>query len=56
MKRCDQCHEDFAEGTGVTEHTISGARLIEERFCSDSCADEYESDMDDLDSDSEDDD
>lgn len=37
---CDQCHEDFVVGTGTTEDHRSSIRLTE-RFCSETCADNY---------------
>lgn len=46
QRTCDQCHVDFVDGRGATEHGSerSGVQLSE-RFCSESCAEQYDQQM-----------
>lgn len=46
IKTCDQCMQDYLAGTGTTEDPKGSRIRLSERFCSESCADEYERQMD----------
>lgn len=46
LRTCDQCFGQYEAGSGVSEDDRSKVRLSE-RFCSQSCADEYNEQIDD---------